>query len=70
MNKLWQQVNHTMLALNMFRTAYDLDREYVHCYCLAIAFYLDHYEEKDGMVKGLDHYEPTLKASHLFAYTQ
>ena len=58
-----------MHTLNVFRTTYDLDRHYVHCYCLAIAFYLDHYEEKDGRTLGLDFYAPSLRASHLFAYT-
>ena len=44
-------------TINLFRSPHDDDREYVHCYCLAIAFYLDHYK--------LDELQTSLKSSKM-----
>ena len=48
MNKLKVQVGQSLDAITLFKTSYDLERNYINCYCLVIAFYLDHYEESDG----------------------
>lgn len=52
MDELKKQVNDSLSALSMFRNMHENDRDYIHAYCLAIAFYLDHYEgEKANLNK-------------------
>ena len=49
MGKLKEQVTNGLDSINMFRNIHENDIKYVHCHCLAINFYLDHYdfENKD-----------------------
>ena len=50
MKSLHAQVNKSLESLSIFRTINDNDKDYVHCHCLAILFFLgNNYDEKsDG----------------------
>ena len=56
MKKLREQVNDSLNSISMFRNIHENDRQYIHCHCLAIAFYLDHYEGESKQ-EGLGYYE-------------
>ena len=43
MERLRNQVNEGLDSISIFRNYHENDREYIHCYCLATAFYLDHF---------------------------
>lgn len=43
---LKDQVREGIDSINMFRSVHEKERDFIHCYCLAIAFYLDHYESR------------------------
>ena len=41
------QVNDSLGSVSVFRNVHEDDRLHIHSYCLAIAFYLDHYRKND-----------------------
>ena len=47
MENLRKQVQRSIMSINLYRSPHDDDKEFIHCYCLAIAFYLDHYAHED-----------------------
>ena len=50
MEKLKSQVNDSLASVTIFRNMHEHDREHVHAHCLAIAFYLDHYEGRESNI--------------------
>ena len=58
MDSLKKQVNDSLGSVSVFRNVHEDDRDYIHAYCLAIAFYLDHYRKT---------YDHKLMSSEVFA---
>ena len=57
MIKLKEQVNDSLNSISIFRNIHENDREFVHCHCLVIAFYLDHFEGESGKKNNLNFFE-------------
>ena len=72
MKLLKQQVNDGLGAISIFRNVHESDRLYVHAYCLVMAFYLDHYEDKEGNInEGYNakaYYQQSLRTSQIFSH--
>ena len=66
LKKLKDQVNDSLNTISMFRNIHENDRHFIHCHCLAIAFYLDHYEGESK--HHLEYYEQKIQLSHIFAH--
>ena len=61
MIKLKRQVNEGMDSISMFRNIHENDRRYIHIHCLAIHFYLNHYQEEEGRKGGWTSWEVEAK---------
>lgn len=68
MKKLREQVREGIDSVNMFRSVHENNRDALHCYCLAIAFYLDHYENGVGKSQENKEKQTDIGTSQIFGH--
>lgn len=70
MENLRYHVNQSLASISIFRSHFEKEREHVLCYCLSLAFYLEHILGWPGTDENISIYEQVSSIRKVFAKTQ